>query len=435
VLAAGALGAARVLARAGARYRLLAGAFVIVAVLGPAALAVSALRPAADGAGPTGPLEPFAVPVLGLVTAFACALLFELIVDVERLRRIKRAARPLGTAAVRNATIGVSAIVPTPTAIGYLHPAIVLPADFRGRVDAAEWEAVVAHECAHLARRDDWAKAIQSAVMRAGWWLPGLWLLGRGLDLERELASDERASGATGARRYAACLLRLASGGCAEAVAPALWGRRSHVAIRVERLLRPVADPSPALRSAILGAFTATALAVVCFAVAAVPAIGRHAGPAVHPPRLALDDAARVSYRGRADAEPVAVAARAAPSAPEPPAAAAAPPAAPKPVATALRTRAARPAEPATVAHRSALEALHGTVVAYLPAFRCPTCFRPLHAMDGGIAGPAQPVPASAAPVTFAPAATVAAEDTGSGPASASAGFLWLRMPRVLILP
>jgi len=437
VLAAGALGAARVLARAAVRYRLLVGAFGIVALLGPAALAVSALRPASEGVGPAGPLEPFAVPVLGLLTAFAGALLFELVVDVIRLRRIKRAARPLGTAAVRNATIGVSATVPTPTAIGYLHPAIIVPADFRERVDAGEWDAVVAHECAHLARRDDWAKAIQSAVLRAGWWLPGLWLLGRGLDLERELASDERAAGAAGARRYAACLLRLASGGCAEAVAPALWGRRSHVAIRVERLLRPSADPSPVLRAATLGAFTATAVAVVCLAIAAVPAIGRHAAHAAHPVRVALDDTERVAYLGRA---PGADQAPAAPNLP-PPAAAAPEPAASepaavaRPLAAAPRARAVRPSKATTPpAHRSSLEALHGTVVVYLPAFRCSTCFTPLHATDAGVAVPSQPAPASAAPVAFVPPAT-AAQDTGSGPASPAAAFLWLRMPRALILP
>ena len=134
---------------------------------------------------------------------------------------------------------------------------------------------MVAHECAHLARRDDWAKAVQSAVMRACWWLPGLWVLGRALDLERELASDERAAGEAGPRRYAACLLRLATDRGSE-LAPAFGGRRSHVAIRVERLLRPVADGGPLVRAIALGAFTAAAFAVVALAMLAVPGTARH---------------------------------------------------------------------------------------------------------------------------------------------------------------
>ena len=97
-----------------------------------------------------------------------------LVRDVVRLRRIKRRAQPLGLLAVRGALLGSSPKVATPTAIGYLHPAIVIPDGFGSRVDGTEWAAVVAHECAHLSRGDDWAKALQSAVLRAGWWLPGL---------------------------------------------------------------------------------------------------------------------------------------------------------------------------------------------------------------------------------------------------------------------
>ena len=450
VLAAGALVAARALACAANRYRLFAAGFVLVALVGPAALAAAAFRPAGRGVafGAAWSFEPLAVPVLGLVAAFAAALLFELVLDVVRLRRIKRSATPLGVAGVRNARIGVSATVPTPTAIGYLHPAIVVPADFRERVDAAEWDAVVAHECAHLARRDDWAKAVQSALLRAGWWLPGLWILSRRLDLERELASDERAVASTGARRFAACLLRLATSGCHEDLAPGLWGRRSHVAIRVERLLRPVPGTSAVVRAAALGAFTATAIAVVWAAFAVVPSIGRQAQQAVrhihHPvviARAALrapkaPGSAKVAYHGlparAAEPAPIRVAAPVSPPRVERVPAAvpvreilAASPvarshAAPAPIRTVVAIR----PTPA-----SALDALKGTVVAYLPRFRCATCFHPLHDPDGTVPAPAPPAGATPAP------AIVAAEDTGSGPATGSTGFFTLRLPRALTLP
>ena len=219
-----------------------------------------------------------ALPALAVAAMVAGTLLLGLARDVVRLRRVKRDAVPLGSVAVRGARIGLSPTVTTPTAIGYLHPAVVLPDGFRARVDEREWDAVVAHECAHLARGDDWAKAIQSAILRIGWWIPGLWLLSRALDLERELASDERAAGETGPRRYAACLLRLATDR-ADAVAPALWARRSHVAIRVERLVRPTAQGAPVLRAASLGAFTAAAFAVVATAVLAVPGTVTHTRP------------------------------------------------------------------------------------------------------------------------------------------------------------
>ncbi|MDB5092532.1 MAG: hypothetical protein JWO85_633 [Candidatus Eremiobacteraeota bacterium] len=376
--------------------------------------------------------------MLLVAVGLAVALLVELALDVVRLRSIKRSAEPLGTLPIRHARIGTSSTVPTPTAIGYFHPAIVVPAGFRDRVDAGEWEAVLAHECAHLARRDDWAKALQSAVLRACWWLPGLWLLSRSLDLERELASDERAASATGARRYAACLLRLATVGCADEVAPALWGRRSHVAIRVERLLRPMSDPSPILRAIALGGFTATVLAVLVAAVVAVPAIGRHEQrSAVYPARIAV-----VAHRDR-------------PPASRPIARRTPPGAVPVKISIVhrdleivaaipvghverLKPRALPTVRPRPLALRAsavaAADPAPAVAIAYQPRRRCATCFGPLHhAPDSAFSAPA--AAAAPSPAAFAASPTLAAEDTGSGPAAPNSGFLWLRLPRALVMP
>ncbi len=158
-------------------------------------------------------------------------------------------------------------------------------------------------------------RPLQSALLRAGWWLPGLWLLGRALDLERELASDERAAGLTGPRRYAACLLRLATDRGGD-VAPALWGRRAHLAIRVERLLRPSPGAGAMARAAALGAFSAAALAAVLGALLAVPgtrltgpvAVSRAAAarsiPAAGPTARAAVHRAQSPHRPRLAATP-----------------------------------------------------------------------------------------------------------------------------------
>jgi Zn-dependent protease with chaperone function len=269
--------AARPFARAAVRYRILAAGFALAAAVGPLALLAARFRtaplPAAGSGGVAGALAlpNLAPPGLALAATVAAVLLLDLAVEVVKLRRVKRGATLLGTLGVRRARIGTSRTVATPTAIGYVHPAVVLPENFADRVDEREWDAVVAHECAHLARGDDWAKAIQSALLRAGWWLPGLWVLNRALDLERELASDERAAAQTGARRYAACLLRLATDRGTDALAPAFGARRSHVAIRVERLVRPVRGGGPLVRATALGAFTALAFGLVGAAVFALP--------------------------------------------------------------------------------------------------------------------------------------------------------------------
>ncbi len=282
-----ALAAARAYDRAASRYRFLALVYMLIAALAPLGLLCSVVRPAAAAPLTWSP----AAAVLAAIAVVAALLCVVLVTDVARILHVKNTARPLGRLTVRRARLGASPAVATPTAIGYLHPAIVVPDDFRARVDAGEWEAVLAHECAHLSRGDDWAKALQSALLRIGWWLPGLWILGGALDLERELASDDRAAGGTEARRYAACLLRLATDRWDDAVAPGLWGRRAHLAIRVERLLRPLPGTSPVMRAVALGAFTAVALVLVAALVAMVPGgrrLVRVAAVPVKPTALAI---------------------------------------------------------------------------------------------------------------------------------------------------
>jgi hypothetical protein len=343
---------------------------------------------------------------------------------------------------VRRARLGASSAVATPTAIGYLHPAVIVPAGFERRVDAGEWDAVLAHECAHLARGDDWAKALQSTLLRAGWWLPGLWLLGRALDLERELASDEWAARAGGARRYAACLLRLATDRRDRRgdVALALWGRRAHVAIRVERLLRPATGASGIARAAALGAFSATALAAVLGALVAVPGT-RSSAPAPHPAvaathrpaarPLAARPARPAQQRPVAAAVPAPAAAVPTPrrSAPRAPAAprrvALAVPAAPLPARPAAAPPAVKPSLAAAAprrAHRPAAgrHAAAPRLLAYVPVPRrpCRTCLGPKTGAADGFGSSAFASPG--------------ASDAGAGGGSADLSrvpMLWIRLP------
>ena len=379
-----------------------------------------------------------AVPALVLAVATGIGLLLELAFDVVRLRRVKRRAVPLGTVAVRRARLGTSRTVSTPTAIGYVHPAVVLPEGFRARVDDREWDAVVAHECAHLARGDDWAKAAQSAVSRAGWWIPGLWILGRALDLERELASDERAAAETGARRYAACLLRLATDRAGSGLAPSFAGRRSHVAIRVERLLRPMADGGPLRRAVALGCFTAAAFAVVATSLLVLPGTAARVtvAPADHP-RVALG-----RHPARLAAPRVAVrphrAARAHRSAPLTVALLQGPPQ-PSRAVTGLARPVSVPVRPVAEApvlrpqpHRVPVlraDPVQAGALAYVaPHLRCRTCFGPFRSPDDVVdeQSPALTPPAG---LPSGAAAAIVAEDPTSGPVTLGSRTVWFRIP------
>jgi hypothetical protein len=88
-----------------------------------------------------------------------------------------------------------------------------------------------------------------------------------------------------------------------------------------------------------------------------------------------------------------------------------------------LRASAVAAADPAPAA-----------AIAYQPRRRCATCFGPLHhAPDSAFSAPA--AAAAPSPAAFAASPTLAAEDTGSGPAAPNSGFLWLRLPRALVMP
>ena len=277
-----------------------------------------------------------------------------------------------------------------------------------------------------------------------------MWVLSRALDLERELASDERAAGETGARRYAACLLRLATDR-ADAVAPGLWARRTHVAIRVERLVRPTVQGGPVLRAVALGAFTAAAFAVVGAAVLAVPGTGTRAGAAAPRPHAAVASAARRRAVARVAARvhhakstphaktlayvmPVAV-----PAAPDT-TAAAAPERDEHPVAriiatvaqrTVARTVESAPSRGSRVRHVPSIRPEFGpteTLAFVAPHRKCRTCFGPLRSPDDAADQPStasKPVAAAGAGA----AAIVADDPATSGPVDLGSGLIWYRLP------
>lgn len=106
-----------------------------------------------------------------------------------------------------------------PLLMGLWRPAIVLPESMlrRGAHEAAaaigEMRLVLAHEAAHLKRRDLAWNALLAVTNALFWFHPGLWLARREWRLAVEEASDELALEATGmpAARFGALLLQIAA--------------------------------------------------------------------------------------------------------------------------------------------------------------------------------------------------------------------------------
>ena len=108
--------------------------------------------------------------------------------------------------------MAVSDQISGPATVGIRQHTLLLPPGFVEQLDAANLEALLAHEFAHM-RRSDFAKnLVYGIVSLPVAYHPALWLARARLDETRELICDEMAAQAIGGRGvYARSLLRVAS--------------------------------------------------------------------------------------------------------------------------------------------------------------------------------------------------------------------------------
>lgn len=190
----------------------------------------------------------------------------------ELVRRWKRTC-----ATRRPVRVATSAAVASPIALGFRRPMIVLPESLPERLAPGELDLLGLHELAHLKRRDDWTFLLQKLVEALFFFHPGVRLLARRLDFDRELACDDYAIRASGRpEAYARCLLRLLETG--DRRTPALLtagalgsGRNSR---RIRMLLQIRRSRTVDLASRPLAAAVAAIGTVAALALAAPPLVG-----------------------------------------------------------------------------------------------------------------------------------------------------------------
>jgi beta-lactamase regulating signal transducer with metallopeptidase domain len=203
--------------------------------------------------------------------------------DALPLAPDRRAALPLwrthATAhRARHARLCVSDRVDVPVAVGLFDGMIVLPQHVLDTFESGDVDRFVLHELAHLERRDDWTTVVQRLIQMVMFFNPAVHVIARRLDLEREIACDDRVIAATSdVRSYAVGLTRMAESTAwphRGVAAPAIFITRRQLSVRVEELLtRP---RSPARRIAIVPAAIAIAasLGVVAIAAPLGPLVG-----------------------------------------------------------------------------------------------------------------------------------------------------------------
>ncbi|MBP7149572.1 MAG: transglycosylase SLT domain-containing protein [Acidobacteria bacterium] len=103
--------------------------------------------------------------------------------------RVARLAGGLGVrAAVR---VRATARVGVPILAGFARPVILVPAAALSGLPAAALEALIAHELAHLARRDHLVNLLLAALETLLFYHPAVWWISRRLRAEREFCCDE----------------------------------------------------------------------------------------------------------------------------------------------------------------------------------------------------------------------------------------------------
>jgi TonB family protein len=171
-----------------------------------------------------------------IVLAWACCLLYfagRLVWGLHQTRNLARSATRIsltGETALRWSQhcrrLGISAPPPRiaaspqgigPVTVGLRSGLVLVPSAFLEDIPAADLDAVLAHELAHIARRDFAKNLFYGLVSLPIAWHPVLWRTRARVAESRELVCDAiaadaiAAEAAAGRRQYAQSLLRIAS--------------------------------------------------------------------------------------------------------------------------------------------------------------------------------------------------------------------------------
>ena len=147
--------------------------------------------------------------VSGVYLAGLLLLLSRMVAGWYSTRLLIRSAEPVD-APPAGARFWQSADIATPLTVGVLHPRILLPNAWTEWPDAT-LVAVLAHETAHLRRRDTLVALGASLNCCVFWFHPLAWWLQRQLAATAEQACDDAAvRGSSDSRKYAEVLLQMA---------------------------------------------------------------------------------------------------------------------------------------------------------------------------------------------------------------------------------
>jgi beta-lactamase regulating signal transducer with metallopeptidase domain len=182
--------------------------------------------------------------------------------------------------------LSCSSRVPVPVALGIRRPEICVPPRALAGLTDEQQEGMLAHELAHLARRDPFWLVLRQVIACALFFQPLNWVARRRLREISEMLSDEWAVARTGRPlSLAGCLAEVAgwSVGTPALPVPGMADRPSSLGRRIRRLLDETRSPENPARRAWLAAAMGVLVIVVAAAAPAVSAARPEPAPAEAP--------------------------------------------------------------------------------------------------------------------------------------------------------
>ncbi len=150
--------------------------------------------------------------------------------------------------------------VRSPFILGLVRPRIYLPS----HMDMVAMESVIAHEKAHLKRRDHWWKPLGFLILTVHWSNPLCWIAYVLLCRDIELACDEkviRQMDVDGKKQYSVALLECSAGRRLVTICPLAFGE-----VGVKERIKNVLNYKKSAFWVIVAAVIACGLVTVCFA-------------------------------------------------------------------------------------------------------------------------------------------------------------------------
>jgi bla regulator protein BlaR1 len=153
-------------------------------------------------AGTAGDAGVEAATVATVIWFLGCAVILGIwLLRWRRVSRTASAGTPIESGRVFEALNRLAPSTPLPIVasdaslepgvFGLFHPVLLWPSDIDRRFDEAQVQAILAHELAHVRRRDNLTAAVHMLVEVIFWFHPLVWWIGSRLVDERERACDQ----------------------------------------------------------------------------------------------------------------------------------------------------------------------------------------------------------------------------------------------------